>query len=195
MSITKSILEMMGSELIVDSVYGSGSEFSFTLKQKVISRDPVGDYKKSYEDRAKKIRGYNEKFTAPDARVLVVDDNAVNLLVFSGLLKKTLIQIDTADNADDALALTRENHYDIIFLDHMMPNKDGIEALHELRDDVDNVNRNAPAICLTANAVTGAREEYIKEGFNDYLTKPIDSEKLESMLMEYLRIDDDQSKL
>lgn len=195
MSITKSILEMMGSELTVDSVYGSGSEFSFILKQKVISRDPVGDYKKAYEDRAKKNRGYSEKFTAPDARVLVVDDNAVNLLVFSGLLKKTLIRIDTADNADDALALTRENHYDIIFLDHMMPNKDGIEALHELREDADNINRNAPAVCLTANAVTGAREEYIKEGFNDYLSKPIDSEKLESMLMEFLNINDDQSKL
>ncbi|MBO4905179.1 MAG: response regulator [Lachnospiraceae bacterium] len=186
MSITKSLLGMMGSTLNVESEYGKGSTFSFDLRQKVMSRTPVGDYMKTHRDALDRSRGYKVKFTAPDAHVLVVDDSKVNLIVFTKLLKQTKVRIDTSLSADDAIARTRTQHYDVIFMDHMMPEKDGVEALHEIRADEGNLNTETPMVCLTANAISGARDVYIKEGFDDYLTKPIDSSKLEEMLLQYL---------
>ncbi|MCR5097400.1 MAG: response regulator [Lachnospiraceae bacterium] len=186
MTITKRLLEMMGSSLQVESVYGEGSVFSFRLKQKVAKWDPLGDYETAYRQSLTEHKTYREKFTAPDVRVLVIDDTVTNLTVFKNLLKRTKIQIDTAESGDAGLALTRENKYDMIFFDHMMPVKDGIETFHELRDEADNPNVAATSICLTANAISGAREKYLSEGFDDYLTKPIDAEKLEEMLIQYL---------
>jgi CheY-like chemotaxis protein len=110
----------------------------------------------------------------------------MNLLVFKSLLKQTLIQVDVAEDGNTGLASTRKKKYDIIFLDHMMPGKDGIETLKELKAESVNPNLETPVICLTANAISGAREEYISAGFDDYLTKPIDSEHLENMLIKYL---------
>ena len=186
MGITKRLLEMMGSQLKVESVYGLGSKFSFTLKQKVVKWEALGDYEAAYKASLKEHKKYREKFTAPDAEVLVVDDTPMNLMVFKSLLKQTGVKIDTAAGGDEGLALMAGKKYDIIFLDHMMPEKDGIETLHELRGKVNDPNVETPAICLTANAISGAREQYLAEGFNDYLTKPIDSAKLEEMLLEYL---------
>ncbi len=186
MSITQSLLEMMGTSLKVDSVYGEGSDFYFFLEQKVINEEPMGDYDSAFHKILKKQDKYHEKFTAPTARLLVVDDNKMNLIVFKNLLKKTQIKIDTADDGDGGLALTRENKYDIIFFDHMMPGKDGIETLKELKADEGNVNLDTPTICLTANAISGAREEYIEAGFDDYLTKPIEPKELESLVASYL---------
>ncbi|MBQ4233097.1 MAG: response regulator [Lachnospiraceae bacterium] len=186
MAITKSLLEMMGSSLKVESTYGEGSNFYFDLKHPVVNWEPVGDYKEAYQNIAKGRDEYKEQFTAPDAHVLVVDDNAMNLKVFVGLVKKTKVKVDTAESGDAGLSLMKDKKYDIIFLDHMMPNKDGIETLKELKDDKDNVNNDVPVICLTANAISGAREEYIKAGFNDYLTKPIKPKELEDTLMKYL---------
>ena len=186
MSITKSLLEMMGSELEVESVYGQGSTFSFDLEQKVVAWDQIGDYEKSYKDRQGTKEKYKEKLHAPDANVLVVDDNKVNLTVFQFLIKKTQIQPDTAESGDECLEKTASKKYDLIFLDHMMPGKNGIETLHELRDQSSNPNRNTPVVCLTADAVSGAREEYISAGFTDYLTKPIATDLLEDMLIELL---------
>ena len=110
----------------------------------------------------------------------------MNLMVFKNLLKKTGLQIDTAKDGDEGLLLMKNNKYDIIFLDHMMPGKSGIETLHELKKQKDSPNINTPAVCLTANAISGAREKYISEGFDDYLTKPIDSGRLEELLISYL---------
>ena len=186
MSITKSLLDMMGSTLEVSSVYGQGSTFGFRLRQKVMSRTPVGDYRKNHHEALERSRGYTEKFTAKDARVLVVDDSKVNLTVLTKLLKRTQLKIDTAINADDGIALTKADRYDLILMDHMMPEKDGVEALHEIRNDKDNKNIDTPVICLTANAISGAKDEYLREGFDDYLTKPIDPSKLEDMLIQYL---------
>jgi len=186
MNITKRLLEMMGSRLEVESVYGEGSTFSFRLKQKVVKWDALGDYEASYRASLSGRKKYREKFTAPDARVLVVDDTPMNLTVFRSLLKRTLVQIDTAESGDEGLALTRGKQYDLIFFDHMMPKKDGIETLHELRAEAGNPNLQTPAVCLTANAVSGAREQYLAAGFDDYLTKPIDSGRLEDILMQYL---------
>ncbi|MCR5341954.1 MAG: response regulator [Butyrivibrio sp.] len=186
MNITKNLLEMMGSALEVESVYGEGSNFHFSLKQKVVGSEVLGDYNTTYMESLKRSEEYKEKFTAPGAIVLVVDDNEMNLMVFENLIKQTLIMTDTADSGDEALEMMRKKKYDIIFLDHMMPDKDGIMTLHEMKQEKDNPNLNTPTICLTANAITGAREEYIAAGFSDYLTKPIDPDSLELILMKYL---------
>ncbi len=186
MNITQKLLQMMNSSLKVESTYGKGSKFSFDLRQKVRSWDALGDYQRAYREVTSKRENYKEKLVAPDARVLVVDDNPMNLMVFKSLLKQTRVKIDEAGSGAKGIALTRENLYDMIFLDHMMPEKDGIETLHELKGQEDNPNLKTPTVCLTANAISGAREQYIGEGFDDYLTKPIDSEKLERMLIHYL---------
>ena len=185
MSITQSLLEMMGSKLEVESVYGQGSTFSFDLEQKVVVWDQIGDYEQSYKDRQKTRERYKEKLHAPGVNVLVVDDNKVNLMVFRLLVKNTQIQTDTAESGDECLKKAAEKTYDVIFLDHMMPGKDGTETLHELRQ-TNGPNRDTPVICLTADAISGAREQYISVGFTDYLTKPIYPELLEEMLIEML---------
>ena len=186
MSITAGLLEMMGSKLEVESVYGQGSTFSFDLEQKVVSWDKLGDYEQSYKDRRSKREKYKEKLHAPEANVLVVDDNKVNLMVFQFLIKNTLIQTDTAESGDECLEKTAGKKYDIIFLDHMMPNKSGTETLRELREQTSNPNQNTPVVCLTADAISGAREQYISIGFNDYLTKPLYPDQLEEMLIKLL---------
>ena len=185
MSITQSFLEMMGSRLEVESVYGQGSTFSFDLEQKVVVWDQIGDYEQSYKDRQKTREKYKEKLHAPGVNVLVVDDNKVNLKVFQLLVKNTQIQTDTAESGDECLKKASEKTYDIIFLDNMMPGKDGIETLHELRQ-MDGPNHDTPVVCLTADAISGAREQFISVGFTDYLTKPIYPELLEAMLIEML---------
>lgn len=186
MAITKNLLYLMKSRLKVESIYGLGTKCSFELKQKVIKWEPLGDYETAYKKSITKHGQYKEKFQAPDAKVLVVDDNQMNLMVFLNLLKQTQIKIDTATNGDEGLFLTQNNKYDLIFLDHMMPDKDGIETLQELRAQKNNPNLTTPTICLTANAISGAKEKYLAEGFDNYLTKPINPDKLEKMLIEYL---------
>ncbi len=183
MNITKNLLEMMGSTLMVDSVYGLGSKFYFSLKQEVVDWEPLGDYEKAMlQERTR----YKLRFTAPEADILVVDDIPMNLNVFESLLKQTKVKIDTAGSGDEGLALAYNKKYDIIFFDHMMPEKDGIETLHELRANKENPNIDTTVVCLTANAISGARENYLVEGFDDYLSKPIDPLKLEDMLLRYL---------
>ena len=186
MSITKKLLEMMDSSLEVDSVYGEGSDFHFVIRQKVIKWEPIGDYEASYKASVSTRVKYKEKFTAPDAVVLIIDDTVTNLDVFKNLLKRTKVQIDTGVSGEECLKMSAEKKYDIVFLDHMMPDKDGIETLHEMRDMPDNPNIKTPAVCLTANAISGAREKYLSEGFDDYLTKPIEADKLEEMLIRYI---------
>ena len=159
MNITHSLLEMMDSTLNVESLYGVGSKFSFKLRQKVTGWEPLGDYEISCRDSFDEAERYSSSFTAPSAHILIVDDNETNLLVFKSLIKGTLVNVETATGGDEAVAHAGKVKYDIIFLDHMMPGKDGIETL---------------------------REEYIREGFIDYLTKPIDPAKLEETMLKYL---------
>ncbi|MBR5117007.1 MAG: response regulator [Lachnospiraceae bacterium] len=186
MSITQSLLAMMGSELQVESVYGQGSTFSFVLEQRVVNWDELGDYEQSFREQLRNRGTYHEKLHAPDARILVVDDNRMNLAVFQSLVKQTRIRVDTAESGDEGLSRMADTSYDVIFLDHLMPEKDGIETLKELRAQAGNPNAETPVICLTANAISGAREQYIAAGFKDYLTKPIDPDALEEMLLKYL---------
>ncbi len=185
LSITKGLIEMMGSTLEVKSVYGLGSEFSFGIRQKVVSWEPMGDYREAYREHLSAMENNRERFIAPDAHILVVDDNSMNLMVFKSLVKKTGVKTDTASGGDEGIGLTLERKYDLIFLDHMMPEKDGIETLHEIRENTENPNYNTPTVCLTANAISGARDSYIAEGFDDYLTKPIDPDLLEGMMLKF----------
>ena len=186
MTITKQMLELMGSSLKVESTYGEGSIFYFSLKQKVVDKEPLGDYEETYRRSIIERATYHEKFTAPEAEVLVVDDNPMNLMVINSLLKQTLVQVDTAESGAECLKKSAEKKYDIIFLDHMMPDKDGVDTLRELRADEGNPNAGTAVVCLTANAISGAKEQYIEEGFDDYLAKPIDPDMLEDMMMHYL---------
>lgn len=186
LSITGSLLEMMGSSLTVDSVYGEGSTFGFDLRQRVVSREPIGDYEAAFRDRIADSERYRESFTAPDAHILVVDDNPMNLMVFKSLVKQTSVITDTAGSGNEAAAMSAVTKYDIIFLDHMMPEKDGIETLHEIKSKADDPNIHTPFVCLTANAISGARQTYISAGFDDYLTKPIDPDALEKMMLSFL---------
>ncbi len=195
MNITQSLLEMMDSSLHVESTYGLGSVFSFSLKQEVVKWDPIGDYKNYYKATGETKEHYRSRFTAKGANVLVVDDNSTNLLVFKNLIKQTLIDVDTAASGDEGLMLCRKKKYDMIFLDHMMPEKDGIETLRELKAMSGSPNDATPVICLTANAISGARENYLREGFKDYLSKPIDPDRLEEMLMEYLPKEKEEKNL
>lgn len=184
MSITTQLLEMMGSQLEVESEYGKGSVFSFRLKQAVINPEPVGNIGKRIAGRAAQYE-YQTMFTAPEARVLLVDDNAVNRRVFVQLLKETKVQVEEASGGEQCLECVEKNTYDMIFLDHMMPGLDGIETLQEMRRR-ENGGKEVPVIALTANAVTGAREMYLEAGFADFLAKPVKPEKLEKMLMDML---------
>ena len=186
MTIVQRFLDMMGSHLEVESEYGKGSVFSFELEQRVVKWEPIGDFEEAFRRSTNERINYREKFVAPLARVLVVDDTPVNLTVFVSLLKRTGLQIDTAESGDECISLFIKNHYDVIFLDHMMPDKDGIETLKEMKGIVDTPNSATPVICLTANAISGMREMYTNAGFDDYLTKPIDAERLEMMLLQYL---------
>ncbi len=186
MNITQKLLEMMNSTLEVESEYGKGSSFSFELKQPVVKWEELGNFTERYQKAKGERTAYHERFTAPEADILVIDDNPMNLIVFKSLLKQTKVRIDTANDGDEGIAFALKKKYDIIFFDHMMPGKDGIETLNELRSHKDNPNILTPSICLTANAVSGARETYIAAGFDDYLTKPIESAKLEEMIASLL---------
>ena len=186
MTITKHLLDLMGGSMQVESKYGVGSTFRVSIKQKVIEWNEIGDYQDSVRKYSDSKDKYKELFTAPNACTLIVDDTKMNLMVFKSLLKSTEMQIDTADSGIEALEMMKNKKYDVIFLDHMMPHKDGIETLKDLKADEGNPNLDTPVICLTANAISGAREMYMNAGFDNYLTKPIDSMKLEEMLVAYL---------
>lgn len=141
----------------------------------------------SYEAEKREVEeGPRKRLYVQDAYVLAVDDNAMNLVVLTNLLKTTGLIIDTAESGDEALALSREKKYDVMFFDHMMPEKDGVETLRDLRSQGDNPNRDTPVVCLTANAIPGARDYYLSAGFDDYLTKPVNHLALEDILVKYL---------
>ena len=189
MNITQRLLSLMGSQLHVDSHYGLGSEFSFAVKQQVLNWAPMGDYETAYLNSIQQKDAYRESFIAPEAKILIVDDTPMNLTVAKGLLKATQVQIHTAESGYDAVEMVQGEAYDLILLDHRMPGMDGVETLQcmkELEHIQGYPNAHTPVIVLTANAVSGAREEYMAAGFDDYLTKPIDSQHLEATLQKYL---------
>ena len=183
-AIVQRLLVMMGSKLEVKSTYGKGSTFSFRLKQKVVDRAAIGSYE-SHHNSVLILEKTRRTVHAPDADVLVVDDNELNLKVAKGLLKRSDITPDLAGSGPKCLEMASYKHYDIIFMDHMMPGMDGIQTLKVLKER-GSVKDNTAVIVLTANAIVGAREQYIKAGFVDYLSKPIDYDELQQMLFNYL---------
>ncbi len=185
-SITKELLELMNSSLTVRSEYGVGSTFSFVIKQGIRDRKPIGKFREKYAYSNEKSKKYRTTFVAPNAKILVVDDNAMNLSVVEGLLKNTTIQVDCANGGEMALELCKDLKYDIIFMDHMMPYMDGIETLKNIKQMTDGPNIDTPVIVLTANAVSGAKEMYLEEGFVGYMSKPIQGKRLEEMIVQFL---------
>lgn len=186
LNLTKKLVEMMDGEISVESTYGEGSCFTARFEQSVMVEDPIGDFSERYRQFLIDT-GVNEgTLYAPDARILVVDDVEMNLKVVKGLLKETGMQIDTAISGRECLECIKENQYDIIFLDHMMPEMDGVETLQRIKELPDNPNADKPVVMLTANAIIGAREEYLKEGFTDYLSKPIREKELDRTIKKYL---------
>lgn len=189
LAITNRLVTQMNGKIEVQSEYGIGSTFTISLPQGIMSDTPIGDFQGKYQSEIKKNKNtdrYQESFTAPDARVLVVDDTAMNLHVISQLLKKTHMQIDTCLSGKECLLMVQKEHYDVILLDHMMPGMDGIETFRALKNRYNHKCQDTPVIALTANAIVGVREMYIKEGFSDYLSKPVESGALEAMIKKHI---------
>lgn len=183
MSIVVQLLGLMDSELKVQSEYGKGSEFSFAINQKITNSEPIGDFYVRVENDSKEYTDGSNYF-AENATVLVVDDNEINRRVVKGFLKATKMQVYEASSGQECIDMVSKYKYDLIFLDYMMPFMDGVETLHIIKER--RLCENTPIIMLTANAVVGAKEQFLKEGFDDYLTKPVIPEKLDKIIFKHL---------
>ena len=187
LAITSRMLSLMGSELKVKSTYGEGSKFYFTLRQEVADWSGIGAFDPLAATVAQaKRKRKSTPFTAPDAHILLVDDTPMNLQVIAGLLKRTEMQIDTAESGMECIETFGASDYDLVFLDYRMPHMDGIETLRKLRELYPEKAEGKPIICLTASAVSGDRERMLEAGFTDYLTKPVNIDAMEEALLRYL---------
>ncbi len=186
MSIVKQILDAMESTLNIESVYGSGSTFSFTVRQKVEKWDRIGNYNETAKIVVSKQSNYRTSFIAPKAKILICDDTEINITVIKGLLEPTQMQIDSAQSGKQAIKFLENTKYDILLLDYRMPEMDGLELLKHIKSDLDNLNYYSVCIVLTANNIEGAREMYLKAGFDEYLEKPVKGRQLEEMLLRFL---------
>ncbi len=186
LSIVHQLVELMGGEISVNSVYTKGSTFLVMLEQDIVDDQELGTF--TLASRAKIHDGehYRQSFEAPEAHILVVDDNDMNLKVVRKLLTETKVQIDTASSGAECLKLTQNLHYDAILMDHLMPEMDGIECLHALRSQPGGLCQNVPVIALTANAGSNNQLLYRKEGFSGYLAKPVSGALLEAAVLSIL---------
>jgi signal transduction histidine kinase/CheY-like chemotaxis protein/HPt (histidine-containing phosphotransfer) domain-containing protein len=186
LTIVKSVVDSMNGEIKVESEYGKGTVFTVCIPVKVLDKTAVSQDFES-EDRSSLTGGDTKcDYTAPEARILAVDDNTTNLSIVRLFLKRTGIVPDICVSGMDALKKCRKTKYDLILLDHMMPEPDGIETLKLIREDETSLNRDTTVIVLTANAVAGSRQMYIEAGFADYLTKPLDPVLLEQTVKRFL---------
>ena len=186
LSIVKQLVELMGGEISVNSVYMNGSTFLVTLEQDIISERELGTFTLTSRMKVHEGEQYRHSFEAPGAHVLVVDDNEMNLMVVRKLLSDTKVQIDTASSGAECLRLTQYQHYDCILMDHLMPEMDGIECLHALHSQPGGLCQDVPVIALTANAGSDNQQIYRKEGFSGYLPKPISGALLEAAVLSIL---------
>ncbi len=182
LAITHRLIECMNGRIEVESTYGEGSTFTVYIPQQVINAQEIGDFKATQS--AYLTESYVESFIAPNAEILVVDDYDMNLFVMSSLLKSTKAKVTTCVSGEDCLKYMSQNNYDIVLLDHMMPEMDGIETLKKMIEM--DLKKKTIVIALTANAISGAKELYLNNGFDDYLSKPIEITQLEQMLVQYL---------
>lgn len=185
MSIVLRLLEQMDSKLEVESIYGEGSTFYFTLPQRVVDATPIGRFDDRHDENATRVQNSQNVLKASKAKILVVDDNRVNLKVVKALLKTTGIEIDLADSGKKCLEMLPQKPYHLVLLDHFMPNMDGIETLQKIRE-MGGSYSTLPVIALTANVVSGAKDNYVSLGFTDFLEKPINVDKMEDALRNYL---------
>ncbi len=186
LSIVKQLVELMGGEISVNSVYTKGSKFIVTLDQDIVDEKELGTFTLTSRARSHDGEPYRQSFEAPDAHILVVDDNDMNLMVVRKLLSETRIQIDTASSGARCLALTQNHHYDCILMDHLMPEMDGIQCLHALRVQPGGLCQDVPVVALTANAGSDNQLLYRKEGFSGYLAKPVSGALLEAAVLSIL---------
>ena len=184
LAITKKLVDAMNGSIFVESDVGVGSCFKVTIPNSIVESKVVHDTVK--EEKPADTLNTKDELNIPNVNILAVDDNSTNLLVFKGLLKKTNAKIDTCTKGSEALELFKNNNYDIVFLDHMMPEMDGVEVLNHIKEIEKDKNTNTPVIVLTANAMEGSKEEYLKYGFNDYLSKPVNGASLKNMLKKFL---------
>lgn len=188
LSIAKHLSELMGGTITVESKYGEGTCFTVTITQGVIDEIPL-NIEKASNDEFKNIKNVFKPIDInlnEEKTVLVVDDNKMNLVIAKKLLESFKLVVDTASGGEEALAKVAEKEYSVIFMDCMMPEMDGIETTKRLRNLDVAYCKKVPVIALTANAVTGIREELVGEGFDDYLAKPIVIEELEEIIREFL---------
>ena len=186
LAITKKLVDMMQGTVEVQSSYGAGTVFTVEVPQQIAEDTPIGVFNIRQKQKSKQQEHSRSHFVAEQARILVVDDVEMNLKVFRNLLKRSKVQVDLATGGMECLNMVCLNHYDLIFMDHMMPELDGIETYHRMCSLQDNLNVNTPVVMLTANALSGMREMYLKEGFCDYLSKPINHVQLDNLLLRYL---------
>ena len=198
--ISKKLVDLMRGTILAKSVLGKGSEFVFTVKQEVIDARPcietdpqtvlqpaVKQEKRSItRAQGRKKEERQTSFTAPDAKILLVDDNKVNLKVAEGLLRPYMMHIETADSGKQAINMIQSRIYDLVFMDHMMPQMDGVEATKIIRSMEDERSRTMPIIALSANAVRGAREMFLEAGMNDFVPKPIEMRIMDRTLRKWL---------
>ena len=186
LSIVKQFVDLMGGRITVNSVYTKGSTFVIEIPQKVVSERSIGEIQID-SSRPHELRGqHTARFEAPEAKVLVVDDNASNLLVVSKLLRETRVQVETVQSGAEALKRTLAEYYHVIFMDHLMPEMDGIECFRAIRTQIGGHCKESKIVALTANAGSENRILYEKEGFDGYLVKPITGDELEKELYRLL---------
>lgn len=184
LAITSKLVKQMNGDIAVDSVYGEGSTFTIYLPQKVVDNTPLGDFEK----KSKVVKRDDTHIDATGVRILIVDDTKVNLTVARGLLKPTKAEVTVCASGKACLEMLKISSFDIVFLDHMMPELDGIETL-KIALESDEINTDDTVfISLTANAITGIREKYLEAGFDDYLSKPINPKEMEEMIEKYRRV-------
>lgn len=186
LSIVKALTGIMGGEVTVQSAYGKGSTFCVEIPQHVVDELPIGEDWKFIKREKPAPNDYQASFKAPGKTILVVDDNESNLMVIRQLLKHTEVNTILIDNGRDAVGLCEQNKYDLILLDHMMPEFDGLDVLRTIKEHPFDQNYHTPVIVLTANATEGSRREYLEAGFDDYISKPVDGATLEGVLSKYL---------
>lgn len=186
LNITKRLVNIMNGTIDVESEYGKGSCFSVQIPQQVVNAEAMGSIEQKHKASQNEKDSEESMVYIPDARILVVDDTKMNLNVLKVLLKRTHAQLDFAQSGTECLEKSKEKKYDLILMDHMMPEPDGIQTLHMIVEDDNNKNKETPIIVLTANAIEGMKEQYMKEGFADYLAKPVEPDQLENILAKFL---------
>ncbi len=183
LAITKQLLDLMNGEITVDSIYTKGSTFTITVKQKIIDKTPVGEINYRREESGK---AYRPCFEAPEARILVVDDNHMNTMVVSRLLSDTKVQIDIASSGEECLEKTKKKYYHVILLDYMMPGMGGAETLKLIRVQENGLCRQSAVLAFSANAQSDSEDKYSEQGFDGYVEKPIQSRMMETEILRHL---------